>query len=117
MTLIGKQNNRKENSEIKARDYLQLLIVPIIVIFIFRTQLIYDPMLNYFNVNKVKGVIFNEKNYERRGHLTNRFSYSYKFYYKGEQYTNESNNQDLKVGDSIDIIFISFFPSINKIVE
>lgn len=115
MTTKRKQIIRKD--KITVKDYLQLLIVPIIVIFFFRTQLIYDPMLNYLKVKKVKGVIINEKNYERRGHLTNRFSYTYKFYYEGEHYTNDSNNEDLKVGDSIDIVFISFFPSINKIVE
>ena len=112
-----KQVIKNDDNVIRIKDYLQLLIVPIILIFFFRTPIIYEPILNYLKVNKTKGVITNEKNYKRRAHFTNKFSYSYEFYYEGKKYTNDSKREYLRVGDSIDVVFNSSFPFINKIVD
>ncbi|WP_133524737.1 hypothetical protein [Flavobacterium sp. 245] len=113
----SKQKNKKSHLKEYSKDYLKIGLVFFFILFVFREPLIYSTILSNFNVEYAKGYIIDEKNYERRGHLTDKFSYSYKFYYDNEEYFNVSNRKELKVGDSLMIEFNKYFPFMNRIVK
>ena len=64
---------------------------------------------------KTKAVIINEEN--AFGNNTRRFSYSYRFYQDGHDYTGNSLDSKYQVGDSIWVKYVPSFPRFNRIIE
>jgi len=59
-----------------------------------------------------KAVIINEKNF--MGNRSERFAYSYQFLINGEKYTGDSHDENLKVGDTVQIEYDKNHPILNK---
>jgi hypothetical protein len=112
-----KKTIRNNHFKIYWKDYVKLLFVICFVFYVFRKPLIYSPILNFFSTEKIKGYIIDEKNYERRGNLTHKYSYSYEFKYNNAIHTNNSNIRGLNVGDTVTIEFNKYIPFVNRILK
>ncbi|MBE8726487.1 hypothetical protein [Flavobacterium hungaricum] len=117
MTLRKKQIYKKKHLKKYGKDYVKIVLVLIFLLFIFRKPIIYSSVLNLFSTEKTYAYIIDEKNYERRGHLTDSFTYSYEFDYDGTTYNENSNVRGMKVGDKIKVEFNKYFPFINRILK
>jgi hypothetical protein len=93
------------------------ILLVIILLFFLKELIIYQPILNLFETQKVIAKIINEKNGMRRSHLTGDFVYSYSFEYKGKEYKNESDNQNFIVGQELIVEFNPTLPFINRIYK
>ncbi len=62
----------------------------------------------------IRGIIIDEKNYMGNSPVSQSFSYSYQFIVNGKVFKNDSHDESLKVGDSIDIIYVKEHPDYNK---
>lgn len=117
MTLRKKQTFKKNHFKEYSKDYAKFLIVICFIIYIFRKPLLYPLILDLFITEKTIAYIIDEKNYERRGQLTDEFTYSYKFKYENNIYSQNSNIRGLKIGDSLTIEFNKYIPSINRVIS
>ncbi|WP_338839534.1 hypothetical protein [Flavobacterium ginsenosidimutans] len=117
MALRKKRTLKKSHFKEYRKDYAKFLIVLCFIVFIFRKPLLYLLILDLFSTEKTIAYVTDEKNYERRGHLTNEFTYSYNFRYENINYSQNSNIKGLKVGDSLIIEFNKYIPSINRIIS
>jgi hypothetical protein len=63
---------------------------------------------------QTRAIIIDEENYIGSKPLSPNRSYSYCFYVNGESYTNDSKDPKLQVGDSIDIEYVRYWPSLNR---
>ena len=78
----------------------------------------YNMLKNAFlshSKTTIRAVIINEEN--AFGNNTRRFSYSYRFYQRGYEYTGNSLNSKYQVGDSVWVRYVPTFPRFNRIVE
>lgn len=64
------------------------------------------------DAQRARAVIIDEKNY--MGNNTRAYSYSYLFYVNGKAYKNNSQDPKLHIGDSIDIEYVEYWPSLSK---
>ncbi len=94
---------------------LKIFLLLLIMIYLFRENIIYTPILNIFSSKNIKGQIINDKHYKRRGQFTNQFTYFYKFSVNGKDYSNPSYDEKYKVGDSVLVEYNENFPFINRI--
>lgn len=117
MTSSKKQTTKKSHFKEYGKDYFKFFIVLCLMIYLFRKPIIYPFVLNIFGTEKIAGYVIDEKNYERRGHLTDEFTYSYEFKIDNIVYSDNSNIKGLKVGDPITIEFNKYFPFINRITN
>ena len=94
-------------------------LIVILVLFIIGYgffRIIYHSLTDYFiksNTTLIKAVIIDDKNYYGGKGLPS-YSFSYSFSAKGKIYTNDSHDQDLSVGDSIEVIYNNEHPVFNK---
>ncbi len=67
------------------------------------------------NAIQIKGVIINEENVlPNGGHIGHQFTYSYEFVVNGAKYKGNSQDQSLKVGDSVEVKYYKGCPYFNK---
>ncbi|MCP1299796.1 hypothetical protein NK356_11515 [Chryseobacterium sp. S0630] len=95
--------------------WLKLSLFLLIIVYLFRENVVYIPILNTFSKEYTKGYIINEKYYKRRGQFTNLFTYYYKFSTGGKDYSNPSYDEKYKVGDSVLVEYNKTFPFMNRI--
>jgi len=112
----SKIKNKNQLKKDKFHIY-KIILVFLILIFLFKEVIIYNPILNIFRTEKVEGEIIDKKNSLRRGYLTGAFVYSYEFVYKGKIYTNESDNEKFRVGEKLIIECNDMFPFMNRIYK
>ncbi|MCD1117725.1 hypothetical protein [Chryseobacterium turcicum] len=93
------------------------ILVVLILLFFSKELMIYQPILNLFETQKVIAKIINEKNGMRKSHLTGDFVYSYSFEYQGKEYKNESDNENFLIGEELTVEFNPTFPFINRIYK
>ena len=72
-----------------------------------------DDLLKYYPV-EVKAVVINERNYWGNSPVSRTYSYSYEFIVKGKKYKADSRNEKLKIGDTVLVKYVSFFPSFSR---
>ena len=111
--------SRKKRVRSKGQNlviYKRILLI-IILIFLFRENLIYNPVLNFLLTNRIEATIIKNKNYLRRGQFTGAFVYSYKFEINGKYYENSSNNEKFIVGEKLIVEYNPKFPFINRIYK
>ena len=86
------------------------------VIFSFFVVIIKGEIKNYFlnnnSVNEV-AIIVNEQNFW--GNNSRIFSYSYEFVVNDKKYRADSRDNNLKVGDSVNIEYVPFYPNFSRI--
>ena len=66
------------------------------------------------NIEYATAVIINEKNYNGNDRVKFTFTYSYLFYVHGKSFKGDSQNETLKIGDSIEIEYDKTNPNLNK---
>ncbi|PUZ21651.1 hypothetical protein DCM91_16600 [Chitinophaga costaii] len=66
------------------------------------------------DAQRARAVIIDEKNYWGNSPVSREGSYSYLFYVNGEAYKNDSKDTKLQVGDSIDIEYVKYWPSLSR---
>lgn len=93
------------------------VLLVLILIFLFKNWIIYNPILNLFKKEKVIAKIIDEKNGMRRSQFTGRFVYSYSFEYQGKEYKNESDNENFLIGEELTVEFNPIFPFMNRIYK
>lgn len=69
------------------------------------------------NSNVVNAVIIDEKNFIGNNKVSNTFSYSYKFIVNRKVYKNNSQNENLRIGDSIRIEYYPNYPKFNRALK
>lgn len=100
----------------KIKNIFWLLFgITIIVYFIFKVSKRYQTdHISKENIQYVKAVIIDEKNYNGNEPVKPTFTYSYLFYANGKSFKGVSHNRNLKIGDSIEIEFDKNNPNLNK---
>lgn len=100
----------------KTKNYLQKLTVITVVgylVYIIALTHVANFLLRHFGT-KGRAVFISETSRVRYHKAT----LYYVFSHRNNQYTNNSLEEDLsKVGDSIDIVYLKTFPSINRPVS
>lgn len=94
-----------------------VLIFFVTLFFSIIYEIGYRGLKNYFLKNKAiqcKAIIVNEKNYYGNSPVSHEFSYSYSFEIDGTIYKRNSNDSSLKLGDTILIEYVNFYPSFNR---
>lgn len=86
-----------------------------IIFFIYKltTRVRTDHFINENSVH-TKAVIINEKNYNGNSRVKLDFTYSYSFFLNGKQYTGDSQDPTLQIGDTIDVEYVQDKPYLNK---
>lgn len=95
--------------------YVLIFVFGIFCFWIF--EIGYRNFRSYFLVNNsisCKAVIINEKNYYGNSPVSQEFSYSYSFEVEGTIYKGNSNESTYKLGDTILIEYVSFYPNFNR---
>ncbi|CAN5369038.1 hypothetical protein BH09BAC6_BH09BAC6_30000 [soil metagenome] len=65
------------------------------------------------NTQHTKAVIINERNYMGNQPVKPKFSYSYRFFVNGKNYTGNAHDPALKVGDTVEVEYNKEHPSFN----
>ncbi len=84
------------------------------LIYVFADPALTDALLKNGGQH-IKAVIIDDKNY-LPNHST-AFSYSYQFIVQGKVYTNDSRDEALRIGDSIEVEYFKGWPGFNRPVE
>lgn len=89
--------------------------------FAIISYLIYEIAMNSFTDHflgstpqHTKAVVINKKNYDPNNRVTSGFSYSYEFEVNGKEYTGNSHDESLKIGDTVEVVYNKNHPGINK---
>lgn len=115
LMISRKKNVIKNNLKKYGSDYIKFFLIVCCVLYLFRVPIVYNFILTFFHAEKVTGYVIGEKNYERRAHFTGKYTYSYEFIYNNATYSNNSNERDLSIGDTITIELNKYLPFINRI--
>ena len=75
----------------------------------FRTDHISETNITY-----TKAIIIDDRNYNINHRATSEFTYSYSFIVNGRTYTGNSQDQTLKIGDTVEIQYDKNNPILNK---
>lgn len=101
----------------KVYNYISRFFIICIVVYLF--ALIFKWFIIDFVLQKhasiKKGVIINEENIYPNQNISPRdFSYSYSFYVNNKEYKGDSQSNKFSVGDSIEVFYLEYCPSINR---
>lgn len=66
------------------------------------------------NPQHIKAVIIDEKNYIPNQPVKGEFSYSYLFKINGKEYTGNSHDTALRIGDTVEVEYYKEHPNLNK---
>lgn len=90
------------------------------IVFYFSFIILRGEVKKYFlkhNSIELKAVIVDEKNYWGNSPVSQTFSYSYEFIIEGKKYQEDSHDSSLRVGDSVLIRYVSFYPNFSEMIE
>ncbi|HVX51817.1 MAG TPA: hypothetical protein VHB48_16770 [Chitinophagaceae bacterium] len=101
---------------IKFKEVIAILIVLFCAGYIFKNVFIRILTNHYFEKGgvHVRAVIIDKKNFIGTHNVGDEFTYSYRFFVNGDAYENNSNDEKLKVGDSIEVEYVKGWPSLNR---
>lgn len=102
------------NKLINYKSLFGVLGIIVIAITFQPDFFVFRPILFLFKNEGIKGLVINEKNYLRQGHLTNRYTFSYSFVVDGETYKGDTHEEGLIIGDSVYVIYNPIFPIVNR---
>lgn len=108
------KEKRKNLSNITKKLYLIIALSPLLYLLfcIFRWP-IYNSLLDNYSKTK-EAIIINERNILGKGVITKMFTYSYQFSADDKIYTGDSKKRGYTVGDTIQIEYLEYCPSINR---
>lgn len=86
-----------------------------IFFFIYKVsrRAISDHLLTQ-NPEHIKAVIISERNYNGNSPVKSDYSYSYLFKINGKEYSGDSHDNSLNIGDSIEVVYVKDNPGFNK---
>ncbi|TWF32853.1 hypothetical protein FHW36_113108 [Chitinophaga polysaccharea] len=67
-----------------------------------------------YDAQQARAVIVDDKNYWGNSPVSHTWSYSYRFYVNGRAYNNDSQDPQVRIGDSIDIQYVKDWPIFNR---
>lgn len=100
----------------KVKDIAWIILgIAIMGFFIYKVarRCVTDHLLEN-NAQHIKAVIIDKRNYMGNQPVKPEFSYSYQFEINGEKYIENAHDTTLKVGDSVEVKYNKYYPSINK---
>ncbi|HVX48599.1 MAG TPA: hypothetical protein VHB48_00525 [Chitinophagaceae bacterium] len=104
---------------IKLKEIIAILIVLFCAGYIFKNVFIH--LLTNYYLKKggvhVRAVIIDKKNFIGTHNVGDEFTYSYRFSVNGDAFENNSNDEKLKVGDSIEVEYVKDWPSLNRPIK
>jgi hypothetical protein len=84
----------------------------------FLVLIVLGTVKNHFlnkNSMTINAVVVDEKNYFGNSKVTHPFSYSYEFIIESKKYREDSKKEDLKIGDSVLVEYVDFFPNFSRL--
>ena len=100
----------------KLKSIVTIIVFLVVFGYIFykvgKRQLI-EYLLKH-DAQRARAVIIDEKNHMGNSPVIRESSYSYPFHVNGEAYKNDSKDPKLQVGDSIDIEYVKYWPSLSR---
>lgn len=115
----NKEKQQRLVKDIKYKDVVFLEIVFFVIIMVVH-KVIGEDLQHYFqkhDIKRTKAIVIDEKNYRGNQHVDFEYSYSYLFTVNGKQYTNDSHDYSLKIGDSVDIEYDNNWPKYNRLLQ
>lgn len=100
----------------KAKDFIGIIIV-LLVIGSAIYKIAHRSITNHLvkdNAILIKAVIIDKKNFTGNDKVHPEFTYSYEFTINGKNYTGDSHDSRLKIGDSIEVQYVKDSPGFNK---
>lgn len=103
----------------KIKAWLFMIVLMLVIGHMFLKHPIQDSLL-LKNGKSIKGIIINERGYNGKGSFLlkeengDAIIYKYTFNIQGESYTGDSQSSNFSLGDSIEVIYLESFPSINR---
>jgi len=107
---------KTQNNKFTLREYYAIFVIISGVVY-FVGLGIYRGIKNYcLNQYAVttQAVIIDEKNFWGNSPVSHEFSYSYCFFVNENNYTGNSFNSKLSIGDSIQVDYCTFYPKFNR---
>lgn len=101
----------------KVYNYISSLCLILIFIYIFFTlfKWFFVDLILENNSSTKNAVVINEKNIYPNQNISPRdFSYSYSFFVNNIEYKGDSQSSKFSPGDTIEVIYLESFPSINR---
>jgi len=96
-------------------------VVPFLILILFfgyiSNSIIIRIVTNHLLLNSsihIKAIIIDDQNYLGNNPVKPIFSYSYKFTINGKEYTNDSHDINLKIGDSVEVEYVKDWPIFNR---
>jgi len=118
---------QKKRNKKKQTDSLFKKIKDRWILIVFAWIILYFPLLAIRNKIKksllddnsikAKAVIVDEENYFGNSPVSHDFSYSFEYIVEGEKYRKDSNDRELKIGDSISIEYLPIYPRFVRIIK
>jgi hypothetical protein len=108
---------REKSNKRKIRNFFLITIVLIPFLYVALNIIkwpIFNILIDKYGVN-TKGIIVNEKNISGKGVITKMYTYNYEFEADGEKYYGDSKNSNYKIGNTVEVEYLIFFPKINRI--
>jgi hypothetical protein len=103
----------------KVKAWLFMIFLLLVIGHMFLKHPIQDSLL-LKNGKSIKGIIINERGYNGKGSFLlkeengDAIIYKYSFSIQGESYTGDSQSSNFSLGDTIEILYLESFPSINR---
>jgi hypothetical protein len=112
----------KENKNILKYiiDRWILIVFAIIVVYFFIGIVLRGIIKNHLinsSPTTTTAVIVDEVNYWGNSPVSHTFSYSYEYIVDENIYRVDSRNENLKIGDSVIIEFVNFYPKFSRVVK
>jgi hypothetical protein len=115
-----KSKNKKPNRKSFSISFWLGMIVTLGIFGHFLYTIIYNTIRNNSldkNGLKTKAVVISEKNYFGNSPVSQSYSFSYQFYYKGKEYKGDTGDSRYELDDSIEIEFVPSNPEFNRPVK
>ena len=100
----------------KVKTFITILVVLAVFgsfFYLILRRTVSDYLLRNHSVH-AKAIVIDEKNYEPHSYVTHDFTYSYKLVVNGHEYTNNSHDQNARIGDSIEVEYVKGWPGFNR---
>ena len=103
----------------KAKAWLFMIVLGLVIAHMFLKYPIQDSLL-LKGGKSIKGIVINERGYNGKGSFLlkeengNSIIYKYSFTVNGELYTEDSQSSKFSPGDTIEVLYLESFPSINR---
>jgi hypothetical protein len=113
-----KKLNQKQTGNVYQwlRDRWALIFIGLLFLYIIGVLLRGEArrVLLDSSSQKVKAIVVDEKNFWGNSPVTFDYSYSYEFMAEGEKYREDTRNKELKIGDSLLIEYLPYYPKFSR---